>query len=107
MTDSYTINSKEAFGIQTDDDIDRIMNSYSDEDFILKPNGTIDREDVIGEICPTWPFIPIFHPFNFFVLFSKFSSQKMKDSDKIKNVFKKFIIFTLYSLCKYTLILGI
>tara|TARA_R100001082_G_C4356064_1_gene156948 strand:+ start:243 stop:1562 length:1320 start_codon:yes stop_codon:yes gene_type:complete len=31
---------------------------YSDEDFILKPNGTIDREDVIGEIfqlyLPPW-----------------------------------------------------
>ena len=34
MADSYKIDSKEAFNIQSDDDIDRIMNSYSDEDFI-------------------------------------------------------------------------
>lgn len=34
MADSYKIDSKEAFNIQSDNDIDRIMNSYSDEDFI-------------------------------------------------------------------------
>ena len=34
MADSYTIDSAAAFNIQTDNDIDTLMRSYSDEDFM-------------------------------------------------------------------------
>ena len=53
MADTYNIDSEEAFGIQTDDDIDRLMNSYTDEDFIqyIRLNNDYDRTELLGKIA--------------------------------------------------------